>query len=316
VSRIDEVSLVDAPANQLARVLLFKRHEPVTKEDDETQPRTVAQILAQRGAFQQWYDLMSALESSMREIMEGAPPADQPDLLTQTVAEFSAAAKQLIPQLTTKGLLDAVEAIEKAGRVIATERLGRIKAALAALEQIVREAEPEEKDDTMGETELEKRATDAEARVKELEEKLAKGDPEALAKRLAEAEKAVEIEKAKREEREYTEVAKGFSTLPIKTDEDWRVFKAIDAMEASTRDRLLELLHAADGQLERAGAFATVGKGGERRGGASAWDEACVLADGIVSKSAGMDRNTAIQQVWRERPDLYDRHRRETRTRD
>ena len=323
--RVNRIDVVDKAANQHAHIVLFKRAEPLTKDEGGT-PRTVNQLLAEREAREQWWDLQRALECSVQEIMEHATPEEQAALLTQTLSEFSAKALALIPQMhaaMAKRVEAAVEDIAKAGRVIAANRLARLKAAMAALSQIIREAEPEEKDDAMADAELEKRATDAEAETaqlkKQLEEanaKLAKGDPEALAKRLAEAEKAVEIEKAKREEREYTEIAKGFSTLPINASEDWRVFKAIDAMDASTRDRLLELLHAADGQLERAGAFASVGKGGERRGGASAWDEACALAEGIVSKSAGMDRNTAIQQVWRERPDLYERHRKESRSRD
>lgn len=216
----------------------------------------------------------------------------------------------------------SLDAVLKAGRVIAGGRLSRIKAALAALQQIVREAEPEEKDDDMADAELEKRATDAEAEAaalkQQLEEataKLAKGDPEQLMKRLAQAEKDVAIEKARREEREYTEIAKGFSTLPIRAEEDWRVFKALAGLEDSTRDRLLELLHAADGQLAIAGALGNSGKGGERRGGSSAWDEARGLARGLVAKSADLSLNDAIEQVWREHPGLYDRYRKETQQR-
>jgi hypothetical protein len=45
---------------------------------------------------------------------------------------------------------------------------------------------------------------------------------------------------------------------------------------------------------------------------ASAWDEISTLATSIVSKSAGMSFDTAVEQVMRERPDLYERHRRES----
>lgn len=322
--RINRVDVVDKGANSHARVLLWKRAEPVTKEDmgHDYTPRTVGQILQDREARDAWYELVAALECSVREITGTASEAEMADLLAQTVEEFSAAAKKLIPQLSVaKAATDAVAELEKAGRVIASARLGRIKAALAALEQIVREAEPDKKDDDMADTDVEKRASAAEARVKELEAQLAKADDvskrlEAAESRAAQAEAVAKREQELREEREYIEKARGFATLPVSPKDDWKVFKAIDQMEDTTRDRLLELLHAADGQLERAGAFAAVGKGGERRGGASAWDEACALADAVVAKSAGMDRHAAIQQVWRERPDLYERHRRESRSRD
>lgn len=322
--RITHVAAVDKGANQHAHVLLWKRAEPVAK-DEGGGPRTVSQILTENEAREQWWELQRALEGSVAEIMEHATPEEQEALLRTTLGEFSARALALIPQMqasVAKRFSAAVEDLTKAGRVIASERLSRLKAAMSALAQIIREAEPEEKDDDMAETDVEKRAQAAEAEAAQLKQqleeataRLAKGDPEALAKRLAEAEKAVEIEKAKREEREYTEIAKGFSTLPIKAEEDWRVFKAIAGLEDSTKDRLLELLHAADGQLERAGALATIGKGGERRGGASAWDEAQGLAKGLVAKSADLSLNDAIEQVWQEHPGLYDRYRKETQQR-
>lgn len=321
--RITHVAAVDKGANQHAHVLLWKRADPLTK-DEGGGPRTVSQILTENEARQQWWELQRALECSVQEIMEHATPEEQEALLRTTLGEFSARALALIPQMqasVAKRVTAAVEDLSKAGRVIASERLSRLKAAMTALAQIIREAEPEEKDDDMAETDVEKRATDAEARVKELEAQLAKGDPAALAKRVeaaesraAEAEKAVEIEKAKREEREYIEKASRFTTLPVKPADDWRVFKAIDGLDESVRDRLTELLHAADGQLAIAGALGQVGKGGERRGGASAWDEISTLASAVVSKSAGMSFDTAVHQVMRERPDLYERHRKESRS--
>ena len=98
VSRIDEVSLVDSPANQLARVLLFKRHEPLTK-DEGGGPRTVSQILTENEARQQWWELQRALEGSVAEIMEHATPEEQEALLRQTLGEFSARALALLLQM-------------------------------------------------------------------------------------------------------------------------------------------------------------------------------------------------------------------------
>lgn len=320
--RINRIDVVDKGAAPDARIVLFKRADPLSK-DEAGGPRTVNQLLAERAAREQWWDLQRALECSVQEIMEHATPEEQAALLTQTLGEFSAKALALIPQMhagVAKRVTAAVEDLTKAGRVIASERLGRLKAAMQALSQIIREAEPEEKDDDMADADVEKRAQAAEAAVaqlkKQLEEataKLAKGDPEQLMKRLEQAEKDVAIEKARREEREYIEKANRYTTLPIKPEDDWRVFKAIDGLEESVRDRLTELLHAADGQLAIAGALAPVGKGGERRGGDSALAEAESLAQGKISKSAGMTYDSAMREVWRERPDLYRRHQSDTR---
>jgi hypothetical protein len=320
--KINRVDLVDRGANQYAKIALYKRDEPVTKEDmgHDYTPRTVGQILQEREARDAWYELVAALECSVREITGTASEAEMADLLAQTVEEFSAAAKKLIPQLTVaKAARDAVAELEKAGRVIASNRLTRIKDAIAALQQIVREAEPAEKEPDMAD--VDKRAEAAETRIKELEEKLAKQDD--IAKRLEVAEARAEAaetlakrEQEAREEREYISKAARYEALPIKPEEDWRVLKAIDQMEPSVRDRALELLAAAEGQLARAGALSPVGKSGESRtGGITAWAEIDTLAKAAVSKGDAATYTAAWEQVLHERPDLYERHRKESRDR-
>jgi hypothetical protein len=313
--RINRVDVVDKGANQHATIALYKRHEPIAKDDmSDYTPRTVNQILVEREAREQWYELMSVLECSVREIVGSAEPADVPGLLTQTVNEFSAAAKDLIPRVSmSKGWQEAVEAVEKAGRVIAGQRLTRIKDAIAALQQIVREAEPGEKEPDMAD-DVAKRAEEAEARVKTLEAEVAKAQDiskrlEAAEARAQEAEAVAKRNQERLEEREYIEKAQRYSALPIKAEEDWKVLKAIDAMEPSVRDRALELLGAAEGQLALAGALTNVGKGGERTGGSSAIEQLTALAEGLVSK--GLSRDDAMSQVARDNPALYQRYRKE-----
>lgn len=324
--RINRIDLVDRGANALAKIAIYKRQEPVEKNGDDDgsshdyTPRTVNQILGEREAREEWYELMNALECSVREIVGSADPADVPGLLTQTVNEFSQAAKDLIPKVTmAKGLREAVEAVEKAGRVIAGQRLTRIKDAIAVLQQIVREAEPAAKEPDMADTDVAKRAEAAEAKVKELEVQLAKADD--VTKRLDAAEKRAEAAEAvakrnqeRLEEREYITKAQAYEALPIKAEEDWKVLRAIDTLEPSVRDRALELLSAAEGQLARAGALAPVGKGGEGKGG-SAYAELDALAKAAVVKGTSADYDMAFTQAMRARPDLYDRHRRESRDR-
>jgi hypothetical protein len=324
--RINRVDVCDRGANQHAHILLYKRQEPVTKDDDgydhgDDTPQTVEQILSQRDAKEAWWELTGALEMSVRSIMACAEPDEAADMLTRTVNEFSTRARALLPQMAvSKAWLEAVDEVEKAGRVIAGQRLTRIKDAIAVLQQIVREAEPGEKEEKMADADVAKRAADAEAKVAELEAQIAKAQD--VTKRLEAAEARAQLaeEVAKRnqdrlEEREYIEKAQQYSALPIKAEEDWKVLKAIDAMEPSVRDRALELLAAAEGQLALAGALTTVGKGGERRGGGSALADAQLLAQGLVQKGLHTSETEAMQQVWREHPALYDRYRKESYTR-
>lgn len=333
--RINRIDLVDKGAAPAAMIALYKRHEPVTKNDDaydhgDDTPQTVEQILNQRDAKEAWWELTGALEMSVRSIMACAEPDEAADMLTQTVNEFSTRARKLLPGMAvSKAWLEAVDEVEKAGRVIAGQRLTRIKDAIAVLQQIVREAEPGEKEEKMADADVAKRAEAAEAeatalkkQLAEVEAKLAKGDPEVLAKQLADMKKDAEeaLAVAKRaqdrlEEREYIEKAQQYTALPIKAEEDWKVLKAIDAMEPSVRDRALELLAAAEGQLALAGALTTVGTGGERRGGGSAYADAVLLAQGLVQKGLHTSETEALTQVWREHPALYDRYRKESYSR-
>lgn len=315
--RINRVDCVDAGANQHARIALYKRQEPVEK-DEGGGPRTVNQILVEREAREEWWDLQRALECSVQEIMEHATPEEQSALLTQTLAEFSAKALALIPQMqagVAKRATDAVDDICKAGRVIAANRLARLKAAMAALSQIIREAEPEE-DDDMADADVAKRAEQAEARVKELEAQIAKADDvtkrlEAAEQRAQDAEAVAKRNQERLEEREYIEKAQAYTALPIKPEEDWKVLKGLDSLEPSVRDRALELLAAAEGQLALAGALTSVGKGGERRGGGSAYEDATLLAKGLVQKGTHTSETEAMEQVWRDNPALYQRYRKE-----
>ena len=114
--------------HQHARIALYKRQEPVEKDDDydhgDYTPQTVEQILSQRDAKEAWWELTGALEMSVRSIMECADPAEAADLLTQTVNEFSTRARKLLPDMVvSKAWLEAVDEVEKAGRVIAGQRL-------------------------------------------------------------------------------------------------------------------------------------------------------------------------------------------------
>ena len=100
INRIDRGR--QAGPNQHASIALYKRQEPVSKNDEydhgDYAPQTVEQILSQRDAKEAWWELTGALEMSVRSIMECADPSEAADLLTQTVNEFSTRARKLLPQ--------------------------------------------------------------------------------------------------------------------------------------------------------------------------------------------------------------------------
>jgi len=72
--RINRIDLVDKGAAPDARIALYKRQEPLHKNDDydggDYTPQTVEEILAQRDAKEAWWELTGALEMSVRSIME------------------------------------------------------------------------------------------------------------------------------------------------------------------------------------------------------------------------------------------------------
>ena len=173
----------------------------------------------------------------------------------------------------------------------------------------------------MADADVAKRAAEAEARVKELEAQVAKaqdideapggrGTPRPGSRQRWPSVTRNAWRSASISKRRSSTVR--CRSRPRKTG---RCSRGLIAMEPSVRDRALELLAAAEGQLALAGALTSVGKGGERRGGGSAYADAQLLARGLVQKGTHTSESEAMTQVLRENPALYERYRKESYSR-
>ena len=135
---------------------------------------------------------------------------------------------------------------------------------------------------------------------------------------VARADSAEKLAKSERDERlkgTYIAKAAGFKNLPVKADDDWSLFKAIDErLEPAQATRLHELLKAGDAAFTSAQLFSEVGRSGEPVSG-SAEDKINKLALEMVTKDTSMTIEKARVRVMEIHPDLYADHVREQRER-
>lgn len=168
--KINESSLVDKGANQMAFITLFKRD---TSEEKGVQnvlkgnsfldtikgninnfwhgirknmemAMTVDQTLEATNARDNWWKLTCAFEQSIISILQDET-SDQAAMLTESVMQFINRAKQLAPYLQdmykAEGCFAALEAISedvtKAGKQISTANMERLKAAMKVLHELM-----------------------------------------------------------------------------------------------------------------------------------------------------------------------------------
>ena len=163
--KINESSLVDKGANQMAFITLFKRDPDVkeARKDLENksifgkvkdfilhglhkndQAMTVDQNLEVTEARDDWWKLTCAFERSIMSILQDET-ADQGTMLTESVMQFINRAKQLAPYLQdmykAEGAFAALEAISedvsKAGKKISTANMERLKSAMKVLHELM-----------------------------------------------------------------------------------------------------------------------------------------------------------------------------------
>ena len=197
---IKSIGIVDVGANEGADILVAKRKEPApvitdkqraskaaelraaapalaAKMDDVAQ--TYAQIASTEEARREVNDMIYRFQNSACSILRDAT-VDQPALLQQSATEFLAAFMARISSW-------AGNASEKVGAKISAANMAKIKAAMAALEELMTTVEGQIMDD-------DKKSIEAPAADDSL-----KGLPEEVRKRLEVAEKAIADAKAEAE---------------------------------------------------------------------------------------------------------------------
>ncbi len=178
---------------------------------------------------------------------------------------------------------------------------------------------------------LEKRATDAETKLNaappppepapdaSIWKSVHPAAREQFEHQKAKAEEAERFAKAQRDARlkgEYIQKAGTFSGLPIKPDDDWAVFKAVDEkLSTPEAKRIWELLRAADEAMVKAGLFREIGVPGTRVEADSAEARIMRRADELVAKKEAKTREQAVVQVAKADPQLYEAYREELRAR-
>lgn len=298
-------------------------------------------------------DLIGAFYETVQAATADADETNKAAAVKRALAEFGDAVKACIADWTVekagrkvsaarlkrlrsvKEHIDAIIAEAEAAAATGGEPTNKreehmdLKGALAGLAAEVRDVIKAEFD------RLTSAAGEAEglrAEVKELKDQVAKATPEKpediwkgvhpavrkahedAVKRATDAEALAKSERQERLKGQYIAKAAAFKGLPVKPDDDWSLFQAIDEkLEKSQADRVLTLLRAGDEAVAQAQIFQEVGRGGEPVTG-SAEEKINKLAEEFVLKSATpMTIEQARVAVMELHPELYAEHVREAR---
>lgn len=179
--------------------------------------------------------------------------------------------------------------------------------------------------------EIEKRATEAEAKVEELTKTAAAGSsqteddilkanlPEPLRKRFEEMEKkaqaAEEIAKRERDERmtrEYIAKAREFQGLAVNADEFGAVLKKLAESAPDEYAKVADVLKAADEAIAKGKLFAEVGNNGSGSD-QGAYGELVAKADEIRKTEPNLTKEQAIAKAAELYPEIVQKHQREVR---
>lgn len=307
------------------------------------EPLTFEEAQMVRGSddvYEDLYDNLGALWSAVSSALYSDAPNKAAAIKTAVQAYCADLAADFDEWLSTGGDDDVSLAkraeVRKAGRKISSERLGRLQAMHKTLGEFIAEhdAKPAEAGDKGGKV---MKTVDgapgpagpaapaapaspaapaaaapvASALPADVQKRLDEAAAEnvALKKRLDDAEAAVNIEKDARLTAKYVAKCAIFKGLPVKADDDHKVFREIDEkLSPEVAKRVNELLAAGDAAFVQAGLFKAVGSGHPGGDVGSAFAEIERLAEAEVAKGAGMTKAQAIDKITRAHPELYKRH--------
>jgi hypothetical protein len=153
-------------------------------------------------------------------------------------------------------------------------------------------APPVAKGDTTVDAEVAKRMTD-------------------LEKRATDAEAAVLVEKNLRLDREMTDILKGFKATPFDLAKDVAVYRKMKEDDPAAFERTMAILRATDAQLAGSDLFKNIGSPISGGADGSAWAQIEAKADALLEKSADatLTREQAIEKVMFANPKLVKMYR-------
>lgn len=338
--KLARVSLVDLPANEQARVVLFKsavEKAPLEgesrgelKDSDFAAVWTDAEGRKQRklpihdaahvrNALARWNqtDLPAGVKAKARTRLEAAARkfgiGEYAEKMQPTAEEVS------VDEMARCKKCDT--AMEKQDKGMKCPKCGFEMEMESEEMEKTAEGRPEEDDvdeklkadldAALAEVEsLKKERDDLAARLdtpEEVEKRKLAALPESIRKQLE--DQATEIRKMRdeRAEAELVEKArKEMPNLPGKAEEIGRLMKRVrDVVSAEDFDALVTALRAASAQIEKGKLFREVGRPGEPEGEESPAAQVARMASEIVSKASGTTLPDAYAQIFRDHPELY-----------
>jgi hypothetical protein len=143
--RLDEISLVDVPANPGAEILIAKRDEAQAMTFDEALRDTTARERMWR-AMEGFNDALSALRRSVETIIEDPGVTDKAAAIRDSAEQFHARLNDMAPGLAVvKSALGAITPNHKEHRGMDIETLAKnLEAAEARIAEVVKRAETAE----------------------------------------------------------------------------------------------------------------------------------------------------------------------------
>lgn len=192
---ITNVDLVDRPANQGAKVMLFKRDgdEPIPPEKDESSnlfriiakklgitkeeieksgeevAETFDEALTEKLSYrvtEDMWEYTSALQDSIRSIIQDPEATDKVSLINASLGQFTSAMMAVVPNWLNKGY------INKVGRTLSEASLTRLRAMLQSLQTLINDTEKPKGDESKME-DTKKRSDEDQKLITDLEAEIA-----------------------------------------------------------------------------------------------------------------------------------------------
>jgi hypothetical protein len=337
--RLKRVSLVDTPANEQARVVLFKSSEMSTERVREAIEQALRStlgdswiaggtnwfveatfddrvIVRQRGEL---YSYPYSLDESGKVVLGERKASEitykmQPTSTEVNVDGFAECKKcgaQVAKGAAKCQKCDApMGDMSKAEDRLKEDKMDeKLKADLATAQTAVEDLTKKLETATTENAELKKKLDTPEA----IERRKLEALPEAVRKQLE--EDRVEIQKLRGEQAESTQiddVKKSMPQLPGKPEDTGKLLKRVkDVVKAEDFEALTTMLRAASAQIEKGELYREVGKSGHGGDPVEApLAQIARLTAELVSKSKDMKQADAEAQVIREHPELYNAYSR------
>lgn len=329
--RLKRVSLVDSPANEAARVVLFKSELGSESRSDLTDGDFAAVWTDADGRKQRKLPIHDA--AHVRNALARWNQTDLPaDVKSKARAKLEAKAKEL-------GIGDDAKKMQPTGSEVNVDEFVECKGCkekvkkgdakcskcgAPMMDEMDKSAGGRPKEGKMDEklkADLDAATAKIEALTKERDELQKKLDtPEEIEKRKLAAlpesvrkqleTQAADIQKLRSEkaEAEQTEaVRKDMPQLPGKPEDTGKLLKRVkDVISAEDFEALSTMLKAASAQIEKGELYREVGKSGDGAARSEApLEQINRLVAELVSKSKDMKLPDAMAQVMREHPDIY-----------